>query len=119
VTVTPFGDILRIEDLPQHAITDIPGWPGVELLCRSLRGDERSEIERLAHETDYSRDPLAFRRLICQSCLINEDGSRYLPDDDATVRMFEKSSAATEYIFEQCCKHAGINKSDQEELEKN
>jgi len=106
----------------RYKVTDPLPVQGVKVRIRSLTEREVSEYQAqtIAKKGDGLRtDRLkdANRRLIAL-CLVDGDGNPYVTPAMQT-EMADWDAADTGFLYDECAKHCGLNKSDIEDLVKN
>lgn len=112
-----FADVLAVEDLPVEWV-EVPQWGGW-IGVRTLRADERAELERQFSKKRPGDDPAAFRRALLKSTLVNQDKSQFLPDEEHARQLMLKSAEAVEMLVEKSLTINGFRQKDVEALEKN
>lgn len=113
-----FNDVLGADDLPIVDV-EVPQWGGF-VGVRTLRADERAEIEKHFAKKKPSDDPGGFRRLLLKSTLVNPDKTPFIPEGDEYATQFMKKNAeAIETLFEKACELNGFRQKDVEQIEKN
>jgi len=110
------GDILALDDLPVHEVP-VPQW-NTSVRLRSLRADERSELEAVVSKGTGPKEIKEFRRRLLLLCMVGADGSPML-DGESSKALMQKSSAAIEVIIDRALEINGITAKDREQLEKN
>lgn len=110
-------DVLAIDDLPVEWCY-IEQWGG-SVGVRTLRADERAEIERQFSKKRPGEDPGAFRRVLLLSTLVNADKTPFLPDDECAKAFMKKNAEAVETLVEKALSINGFRAKDVEALEKN
>lgn len=95
---------------------------GVTVRIRSLTEREVSGYQMQVLQTSgsgFRKDRLldANRRLIAL-CLVDANGNTFVSDAQR-AEMADWDNADTAYLYDECAKHAGINKQELEDLVKN
>lgn len=95
---------------------------GLRVRIRSLTERELSRYQSAtiaSSGTGLKRSKLedASRRLILL-CLVDHDGNQLLGNDDL-LKLADWDAADTSFLYDECAKHCGINRSDIEDLVKN
>lgn len=111
------NEILALDDLPVQAV-EVPQWNG-HVLLRTLRADERAELERKFSKRKPSEDPLGFRKALIQATAMTPDGASLVANEEQAAALMAKNSEAVETIFEKALEINGFRKKDITELEKN
>lgn len=95
---------------------------GLRVRIRSLTEREMSRYQSVtiaSGGTGLKRSKLedASRRLIVL-CLVDQDGNQLLGDENLP-KLADWDAADTNFLYDECAQHCGINRSDIEDLVKN
>ena len=110
---------LEADDLPLTSVK-LPKVYGEDmcLYVRTLRGDEKSVLEKRYMNRNAADDPGDFRGTILILCIVDETGKPVFAEADRNAVM-SKSSSTLETLFERACELNGFREKDVEALEKN
>lgn len=123
--VKKFGsldDILAVEDISDVEVY-MPMW-GMWVLLRPMKGDEYERWEASTRKMNGKgvevRNSENLRTKMIAKCLIErESGQRMLRSKEQIAKFSQKSTAAIQLLWDECCKINGLSKSDQEKIEEN
>lgn len=108
-------EILAFEDLERQEVT-VSEWGGRTVWVRSLRADERAEIERLFSKRKPSEDPGGFRRELLIRTLVTEDGQPLIGTPEQASRLMTKDARAVESLVNVALRLSGFTKDEAEQL---
>jgi hypothetical protein len=108
--------LLKAGDLPKEAIA-LPRDAG-HVWIRSMRADERSELETMHAQLDVATRPWEFRFALLLRTVCDDTGAPMLAADDEDA-LKALAADTVETMFEAACRLNGFSKAEIDEQEKN
>lgn len=118
-----FDDILAADDCKMEAIVvkewkDKDGNPGT-VYIKQMTGREQGKWEKDNRDKDGGPKLVHMRASMVAACLVNAKGERICKDEDAVLKLSNKSGAVLNRIIDKISELNRITEKDLEDIAKN